>query len=37
MNRVAALSKAQQQAIIAHTHRISSKEEMQAYVQSLLQ
>ncbi len=37
MNRFASLSKAQQQAIIAHTHSISSKEETQAYVQSLLQ
>ena len=37
MNRFATLPAAQQQAIIAHTHSISSKEEMQAYVQSLLQ
>jgi hypothetical protein len=37
MNRFASMSKAEQQAIIAHTHSIGSKEEMQAYVQSLLQ
>ena len=37
MNRFASLSGAEQQAIIAHTHSIDSKEEMQAYVQSLFQ
>ncbi|MEG0741123.1 MAG: hypothetical protein RSB91_01080 [Clostridia bacterium] len=37
MNRFAALPAAEQQAVIAHTHSIRSKEEMQAYVQSLLQ
>lgn len=37
MNRFASLSKAEQQAIIAHTHSINSKEEMQAYVQTLFQ
>jgi hypothetical protein len=37
MNRFASMSKAEQQAIIARTHSIGSKEEMQAYVQSLLQ
>ena len=36
MNRFAALSKEGQRAVIQHTHQIQSKEEMQAYVQSLL-
>lgn len=37
MNRFATLSPAEQKAIIAHTQSIGSKEEMAAYVQSLLQ
>lgn len=37
MNRFATMSTVEQQAIIAHTHSIGSKEEMQAYVESLLQ
>jgi len=37
MNRFATLSPAEQKAVIARTHSIGSKEEMQAYVQSLLQ
>ncbi len=36
MNRFASLPRERQQAIIAHTHSIRSKEEMRAYVQSLL-
>ncbi|MDD3334369.1 MAG: hypothetical protein PHI98_02520 [Eubacteriales bacterium] len=37
MNRFANMTPEEQQAVIAHTHSIASKEEMQAYVQSLLQ
>ncbi len=36
MNRFANMSRAEQQAVIAHTHSIRSKEEMRAYVESLL-
>lgn len=35
MNFFAALTPAQKQAVINYTHTISSKEEMQAYVDSL--
>lgn len=35
MNRFAALSRPEQQAIIEHTHSIYSKAEMQAYVRGL--
>lgn len=35
MNRFSNLSEAEKQSIIAHTHEISSKKEMQAYVNSL--
>lgn len=36
MQRFASLPREAQQRIIDHTHSIQSKEEMQAYVQSLL-
>lgn len=36
MNRFASMSKERQKAVIAHTHSIRSKEEMQSFVQSLL-
>jgi uncharacterized protein YdeI (YjbR/CyaY-like superfamily) len=36
MNRFAALPASEQQALIKRTHGIRSKEEMQAFVQSLL-
>jgi len=36
MNRFAGLSGAEQQALIERTHGIRSKEEMQAFVQSLV-
>lgn len=35
MNRFAALPESEKQSIIAHTHSIQSKKEMQAYVASL--
>lgn len=37
MQHFAALSPTQQQAVIDHTHQICSKQEMRAYVQSLLE
>jgi len=37
MNHYAGLSKAEQEAIIKHTQEIRSKQEMEAYVQSLVQ
>lgn len=36
MERFASLPKDEQRRIIAHTHSIGSKEEMQSFVQSLL-
>lgn len=36
MNRFAQMTSAQQQAVIARTHSINSKEEMRALVDSLL-
>ena len=37
MDYYASLSKAEQESIIKHTHEINSKQEMKAYVQSLVQ
>lgn len=37
MQYFASLSDEQQQAVIAHTHQIRSKKEMQAYVRSLVE